>query len=379
MDFGTIIGLISGVLLIGVGMYGGSIENAVPITNFWSLNSIFIVLGGTIAATAVAFPMQEVLRILGLISMVFKKPRYMLPQLVEDMVQIASEYRKKEGQLVKSIDNIKNFFLKDGIQFIIDDLEIKEIVELLEKREYYRSEREIQESNLMSKMGVFAPAFGLVGTLIGLVFMLFGMGNQGSGSDAASTLGGAMGIALITTFYGAVLANLIFIPFSEKIKSRNTASSLESAIIIEGIKTLSKLLNDGFCNQYDINYFNNHMTLAYEQCVDYVNCHYSKSNIKSPFWDYVRDNYKMSEAQEVFLDEMSSENKTTMPGGKGFIFGVGNWIHWLIQAGYPLEPRSWMQHDKMSESLNHLIQCEDKKIELGTDLLNHNEFADRFL
>ena len=150
-------------------------------------------------------------------------------------------------------------------------------------------------------------------------------------------------------------------------------------LIIEGIKTLSKLLNDGFCNQYDINYYNNHMALAYEQCVDYVNCHYSKSNINSPFWDYVRDNYKMSEAQEVFLDEMSSENKTIMPGGKGFIFGVGNWIHWLIQAGYPLEPRSWMQHDKMDESLNHLIQCEDKKIELGTDLLNHNEFADRFL
>ena len=150
-------------------------------------------------------------------------------------------------------------------------------------------------------------------------------------------------------------------------------------LIIEGIKTLSKLLNDGFCNQYDINYYNNHMALAYEQCVDYVNSHYSKSNINSPFWDYVRDNYKMSEAQEVFLDEMSSENKTIMPGGKGFIFGVGNWIHWLIQAGYPLEPRSWMQHDKMSESLNHLIQCEDKKIELGTDLMNHNEFADKFL
>ena len=150
-------------------------------------------------------------------------------------------------------------------------------------------------------------------------------------------------------------------------------------LIIEGIKTLSKLLNDGFCNQYDINYYNNHMALAYEQCVDYVNSHYSKSNINSPFWDYVRDNYKMSEAQEVFLDEMSSENKTIMPGGKGFIFGVGNWIHWLIQAGYPLEPRSWMQHDKMDESLNHLIQCEDKKLELGTDLMNHNEFADRFL
>ena len=51
----------------------------------------------------------------------------------------------------------------------------------------------------------------------------------------------------------------------------------------------------------------------------------------------------------------------------------------MIQAGYPLEPRSWMQHDKMDESLNHLIECEDKKIELGTDLMGHNEFADRFL
>ena len=240
MDLATILGLLSGVSLIGMGMYGGSIENAVPITNFWSLNSIFIVLGGTIAATAVAFPMKEVLRILGLISMVFKKPRYILPQIIEDVVQISKDYRNGEGQLVKKIDTIKNFFLKDGIQFIIDDLKIKEVVEILEKREFYRNEREIQEANLMNKMGIFAPAFGLVGTLIGLVFMLFSMGNQGSSgsTNAAASLGGAMGIALITTFYGAVLANLIFIPFSEKIKSRNTASSLESAIIIEGIKMI---------------------------------------------------------------------------------------------------------------------------------------------
>ena len=238
MDKATILGLFSGIFLIGTGMYGGSIENSVPITNFWSLNSMFIVLGGTMAATAVAFPMKEVLRILGLISMVFNKPRYILPQIIEDIVQIAEDYRNGEGQIVRNIDKIKNFFLKDGIQFIIDDLKIEEIVDLLEKREFYRNERETQEANLMNKMGVFAPAFGLVGTLIGLVFMLFAMGNQGSGTDAATALGSAMGIALITTFYGAVLANLIFIPFSEKIKSRNTASSLESAMIIEGIKMI---------------------------------------------------------------------------------------------------------------------------------------------
>lgn len=150
-------------------------------------------------------------------------------------------------------------------------------------------------------------------------------------------------------------------------------------LIIESIKTLSTLLNDGFCNQYDIDYFNNRMIFAYEQCIDYVNSHYSKSDIESPFWEYVRENYKMSQAQEVFLKEMDSENKTLMPGGKGFIFGVGNWVHWLIQTGYPLRPRSWIAHDKMEESLNHLVECEDRKIEIGKDLIYHNEFCNTFL
>ena len=150
-------------------------------------------------------------------------------------------------------------------------------------------------------------------------------------------------------------------------------------LIIESIKTLTKLLNDGYCNQYDIDYFNNRMVFSYEQCIDYVNSHYSKSDIKSPFWKYVRENYKMSQTQEVCLSEMSSENKTLMPGGKGFIFGVGNWIHWLIQAGYHLEPRPWIAHDKMEESLNHLVACEDRKIEIGKDLIGHNEFCNRFL
>lgn len=237
MDFATIFGLLAGIGLIGTGMFFGSIENSVPMYKFWSLNSVFIVLGGTMAATAVAFPMKEVVRVFGLIGMVFKKPRYRLPGLVDDVVMLSNAHRMGMGELVKSMDNVRNYFLKDGMQFIIDGLEMDEIKELMETREYYRSEREIQESNLMNKMGVFAPAFGLVGTLIGLVFMLFGMGNTGSsGGDAAGALGSAMGIALITTFYGAVLANLVFIPFSEKIKSRNNASALESAIIVEGIK-----------------------------------------------------------------------------------------------------------------------------------------------
>ncbi len=150
-------------------------------------------------------------------------------------------------------------------------------------------------------------------------------------------------------------------------------------LIIEAIKTLSKLLNDGYCSQSDMDYFNSRMICSYEQCIDYVNSHYSASDIESPFWNYVRKNYKMSEAQETYLKEMASENQTIMPGGKGFIFGVGNWVHWLVQAGYPLEPRSWMAHETMESSLNHLIDCEDRKIELGNDLITHNRFCEMFL
>ena len=150
-------------------------------------------------------------------------------------------------------------------------------------------------------------------------------------------------------------------------------------LIIESIVTLSKLLNDGFCNQYDVDYFNNRMVFSYEQCIDYVNSHYSKSDINSPFWEYVRDNYKMSQAQEVYLKDMSSDNKTIMPGGKGFIFGVGNWVHWLIQAGYDINPKSWISHDKIEDSLQYLIDCENRKIEIGKDLIDHNEFCNTFL
>ncbi len=146
-------------------------------------------------------------------------------------------------------------------------------------------------------------------------------------------------------------------------------------LIIEGIKSLTKLLGDGFYGQHDIDYFNNRMVLAYEQCIDYVNCHYSKSNIESPFWDYVRKNFVMSKSQEFCIKELSSDNKTIMPGGKGFIFGNSNWVHWLIQAGYDINPKTWIAHDKIEESLQHLIWCEDRKIELGKDLIKHYEFC----
>ena len=88
----------------------------------------------------------------------------------------------------------------------------------------------------MKTMGTYSPAFGMVGTLIGLVFMLFGMGSSSEGGDGGiGNIGPAMGVALITTFYGTILANLVFNPFAEKIKSRNKENVQAYQIMIEGI------------------------------------------------------------------------------------------------------------------------------------------------
>ena len=127
--------------------------------------------------------------------------------------------------------------VQDGCEFILQGTKPDDIEDIMVNMEEYRDKRESNDAKVMKTLGIYAPAFGMVGTLIGLVFMLFGMGNQESsgGGNPAGALGGAMGIALITTFYGAVLANLFFLPFAEKITSRNKENSVCGELIIEGL------------------------------------------------------------------------------------------------------------------------------------------------
>ena len=236
MDFATIIGLFMGTGLILVSMFIEGSKGGIPITEFWSSSSMLIVLGGTLAATAVAFRMNEVGRVLLLIKFAFTKPKFILHELVQEFIDLAELSRKGgPAELEKEISNIKTFFIKDGVEFITQGIKLEDLREILEQRESFRYTRESHESDLMKKMGEFSPAFGMVGTLIGLVFMLFGMANSEGGDGGIGSIGPAMAVALITTFYGAVLANLIFNPFAEKIKSRNKENSKAAALMIEGL------------------------------------------------------------------------------------------------------------------------------------------------
>ena len=231
MDIATLIGII-----FGLGAIIGSILLMTPdMGMFVSGSSFGIVFGGMLASVAVAFPMKDVLQLGAAMGAVFKGGRDTLGGLVDEAVEAAEAGRKGTADLEKHIDSIGSFFFKDGVQMVIDGYSLEEITEILNTRVDYRELRENTQAGLFKSMGVMAPAWGMVGTLIGLVVMLSGFGGEGGGTD---TLGAGMSAALITTMYGAIFANLFFLPMADKIKTRITASSTEQNLQLEAARLI---------------------------------------------------------------------------------------------------------------------------------------------
>ncbi|UCH62137.1 MAG: MotA/TolQ/ExbB proton channel family protein [Fidelibacterota bacterium] len=235
MDFATILGFVVGVGLVGGAIFMQAGDTQTNPVVFVELMSFMIVIGGTLAATAIAFPLKEVLRIMTIMGAVFKGGREELGPLVDEIVDMGTVARKGPKDLEDALDNVRNYFLKDGLQMVVDGYSVEEIRDILGTRVEYREERETTEANLLKAMGKFSPAFGIIGTLIGLVFMLKGMGAEGGGADMAGAIGSGMATALITTFYGALFANLIFLPMAEKLLSQIITKSTQQNMITEGV------------------------------------------------------------------------------------------------------------------------------------------------
>jgi len=232
MDFASLFGLILGIVLVVGAMVqqaGGAIGD---LAAFVSPASLMIVLGGTIAATAIGFRLNEILRVFTLVRFVISKPKFSLPDICKDLIDAAETYRKGPAELEKYIETVKNPFMKDGLNFIAGGISLDDLKSILLQREKFRYSREAHESDLMKTLGIFSPAFGMIGTLIGLIFML---NNMTGGADAAASIGPAMGVALITTFYGSLFSSLVFNPFCEKLKLRNKENAQANNLMIAGL------------------------------------------------------------------------------------------------------------------------------------------------
>ena len=224
MDIATIFGIGVGLLMIiTVAFTGGGGST------FFHIPSLMIVFGGCLAATCVNFPFGDVIGVMKVVQKAFfgKEPN---PEgLIDKMVELAEQARR-EGILAieRHIDEIDDNFMKNGIQLAVDGSEPEVMRNIMENELYNLQNRHKLGQAIFSAMGMYAPAFGMIGTLIGLIKMLRTL-------DDPTQIGAGMAVALVTTFYGAVFANLIFLPIAGKLRTRSEKEVLERELIIEGI------------------------------------------------------------------------------------------------------------------------------------------------
>ncbi|KUJ94979.1 MAG: MotA/TolQ/ExbB proton channel [Desulfonauticus sp. 38_4375] len=229
MDLATIVGIV-----LSFGLVAGAIVTGGSPMVFVNVPSMLIVFGGTLGATLVNYPLGHVLGVIGVIKNTFFAKGENPTQVIERFIDYANRARR-EGILALEplIKEIKDPFLQKGLQLTVDGLEPQTIQEILETEISYMEERHEVGAEILGIMGAFAPAMGMIGTVIGLVQMLQTMNDP-------STIGPSMAVALITTFYGAVLSNLVFNPMAGKLKTRSKEERLIKEMILEGILSISK-------------------------------------------------------------------------------------------------------------------------------------------
>jgi chemotaxis protein MotA len=229
MDLATLIGLV-----ISFGLVFAAIIMGGSLLIFIDIPSILIVFGGTIGTTLINYPLSNVIGVIGVMKNTFFHSLDDPAKIIEQFIDYANKARR-EGILALEpvIKEIKDDFLRKGLQMAVDGMEPQAIQEIMEIDIAYLQERHDLGAEVMATMGGFAPAMGMIGTVIGLVQMLQNMNDP-------STIGPSMAVALLTTFYGAILANLIFNPMTGKLKTRSKEEVLLREMMLEGIISISK-------------------------------------------------------------------------------------------------------------------------------------------
>jgi chemotaxis protein MotA len=224
MDIATIIGVVFCFVLIF-----GSIAMGGGLMIFFDVPSLAITIGGMLCATLIHFSLPQ---FLGIFSIVKKTIISKIPSQIELIQKIANyaTINRRDGALAleEEIKKTNNLFLVKGLQMIIDGQEADNIREIMNLEIQYVQERHGTGKKMLEFMGSAAPAFGMIGTLIGLVQMLRNL-------SSPDKIGAGMAVALITTFYGAIAANIVFVPLAGKLGIYSKAETMSMEMIVEGI------------------------------------------------------------------------------------------------------------------------------------------------
>lgn len=226
-DYLTPLGLIIGIIMLSYGITSNS--GIAGFLSFIDISSMFIVLGGVISGLLISFPLKDLKKIFTVSRQAFTESEQNLPELIDTFVQL-SDRARREGLLALEVEleNVDDPFIKKGVLLAVDGIEPDVINDIMNAEITALEERHRKGRGMLEKAGELAPAWGMIGTLIGLVLMLKDLNDPES-------LGPNMAIALLTTLYGSLLANLVFLPMAAKLALKTEKEVFLKQIIIEGV------------------------------------------------------------------------------------------------------------------------------------------------
>ncbi len=229
MDLASVIGA-----TMGLGIIAWMMHHEGGFELFINLPGIILVFGGTLAATLLAFPMNLCAAVPSSIKKCFIYPLPSPPEEIDRLADYATVARR-EGLLglEEKIKNVKDPFLQKAIMLVVDGFQADSVREILEADVHTMKERHGTVKKIIDNGAAMAPGYGMVGTLLGLVGMLAKLSDP-------SSIGGSMAVSLLATFYGAMLANVIFMPLASKLDTRAKEEALIRTLMIEGVLAIQR-------------------------------------------------------------------------------------------------------------------------------------------
>ena len=227
MNQSTLLGLGGGLLLV-IGMMVMSPEH---IAAFFNIPGVIVVLGGTLLATVISRPIKDVYAVLRGLPALFHDTPSMLNHDINQLLHFARRYRSYAINLAEhELAGMNNEFLKTSLRRVLDNEPYEDLIKFMQWRIAGIRNAEHSKVQILYTMATFAPAFGMLGTLFGLVRMLADLGNSG-----LSEIGGTMAFAMITTVYGIILSNLFFKPLAIKMERRMNQQVTQLNVLMEGV------------------------------------------------------------------------------------------------------------------------------------------------
>jgi len=233
MDINTLVGLLLGTffIILAILLDGWSIKPE-NLQLFLNIPSVLIVFGGTLATLFIRYTIKDTFGVFGIVKHTFFFSIPSSPEVIKEFVQLA-QIARKDGLLALERVTIEDPFMSKGINYCVDGAETEQIKGILMKEVQYMKARHESGQDVLGAIEVSAPAFGMIGTLIGLVNMLANM-------DDPKSIGPAMAVAILTTLYGAVIANLFAIPLKDKLADHSGSEFDLKLLMIEGILGINR-------------------------------------------------------------------------------------------------------------------------------------------